>query len=72
MSYALATIKTDVPLDLTPQELHNAEPTASSCPSGIPAWSSGPGRRSCWRTVSGTGGSHGGGLRHRHQPAGAG
>ncbi|MCB1707936.1 MAG: DNA polymerase I, partial [Halioglobus sp.] len=26
MSYALATIKTDVPLDLTPQELHNAEP----------------------------------------------
>ena len=26
MSYALATIKTDVPLDLTPQQLHNAEP----------------------------------------------
>ena len=26
MSYALATIKTDVPLELTPQQLHNAEP----------------------------------------------
>ena len=26
MSYALATIKTDVPLDLAPQQLHNAEP----------------------------------------------
>jgi DNA polymerase-1 len=26
MSHALATIKTDVPLDLTPQQLHNAEP----------------------------------------------
>jgi len=26
MSYALATIKTDVPLDLTPQQLHNSEP----------------------------------------------
>jgi DNA polymerase-1 len=26
MSYALATIKTDVALDLTPQQLHNAEP----------------------------------------------
>ena len=49
MSYALATIKTDVELALRPEELHNGEPDRERWWTGIRAWSFAPGWKSCWR-----------------------
>ena len=50
LSYALATIKTDVVLDLTRRTSWlTASRTGSSWSTGSRRWSSGPGWKNCWR-----------------------